>query len=148
MSKHARYTRGCPNKKPLNADGTRDCACGCGQLVARSHHKYFSEECRVKSHVAAGFDLRGYVFERDKGICAACGTDTTADLNEPREWIRRRKAKWDADHIIEVYNGGKTELSNLQTLCRPCHKAKTKKLAQDRARARKPLVGIQLDLIK
>ena len=42
--------------------------------------------------------------------------------------------QWQADHIIEVKEGGKHELDNLQTLCLRCHKEKTSKYASDRAK--------------
>jgi 5-methylcytosine-specific restriction endonuclease McrA len=45
-------------------------------------------------------------------------------------WTTGRKTAWDADHILEVVNGGGLcGLDNYQTLCHPCHKAKTAKLA-------------------
>lgn len=45
-------------------------------------------------------------------------------------WTAGRKTAWDADHILEVVNGGGLcGLDNYQTLCHPCHKAKTAKLA-------------------
>lgn len=44
---------------------------------------------------------------------------------------------WEADHIVEVINGGDSNLENMQTLCVPCHKAKTKQLAASRATARR-----------
>lgn len=49
-------------------------------------------------------------------------------------WTAGRKTAWDADHILEVVNGGGLcGLENYQTLCHPCHKAKTAKLARERA---------------
>jgi 5-methylcytosine-specific restriction endonuclease McrA len=39
-------------------------------------------------------------------------------------------ACWQADHIIEVINGGEHSLENLQTLCITCHKKKTKALVK------------------
>lgn len=45
---------------------------------------------------------------------------------------------WDMDHRLEVINGGgHCSLSNLVTLCKPCHKAKTKVLAGERAAAKR-----------
>ncbi len=49
--------------------------------------------------------LRWAVWERDNFTCLVCG--------------RRRYLS--IDHIIPESKGGKTELSNLQTLCRPCN---------------------------
>ena len=44
---------------------------------------------------------------------------------------------WEADHVVEVVRDGDSCLENMQTLCVPCHKAKTKQLAGDRARERR-----------
>jgi hypothetical protein len=45
---------------------------------------------------------------------------------------------WDLDHIVEVVRGGGAcGPENLQTLCQPCHKAKTRRLAAERAAERR-----------
>lgn len=44
---------------------------------------------------------------------------------------------WQADHVIEVVDGGSPYLDNIQTLCTLCHKAKTKAAHGKRARARR-----------
>lgn len=45
---------------------------------------------------------------------------------------------WEADHILPVVEGGgECDLSNLRTLCLPCHRAETAKLAARRAAARR-----------
>ena len=41
------------------------------------------------------------------------------------------RSGWEADHILEVVNGGTHHLDNLQTLCVPCHKQKTKNLIKN-----------------
>lgn len=85
--------------------------------------------------------LREKVFDRDRGICAACGADTTAlrrDMRKLdyaarrlflRQWKLRegsRKSLWDADHIVPVAEGGgQCDLSNMRTLCLLCHRAAT-----------------------
>lgn len=52
------------------------------------------------------------------------------------------KSPWQMDHVVEVVNGGGTcGLENLQTLCVPCHKRKTRRLAADRAAARRQSKG-------
>ena len=103
---------------------------------------------------------QGYVFERDRGICAKCGIDTI--------WLRGKiqkihrlwrkyfskmphsyseyqadfgpwgidpyKRLWEADHIIPVCEGGGCcGLDNYQTLCLRCHKKESAKLAKRRA---------------
>jgi len=50
---------------------------------------------------------------------------------------RVEAAEWEADHVVEVVRGGDSCLENMQTLCIPCHKGKTKQLAGDRARERR-----------
>lgn len=37
---------------------------------------------------------------------------------------------WQADHITEVFHGGKHEMENLQTLCNLCHKNKTRRMSR------------------
>ncbi len=88
--------------------------------------------------------LRDKVFERDKGVCAQCGVDTTTlrrdmrklDYAARRQFLkqwglteRSRKSLWDADHILPVAEGGgQCDLSNMRTLCLRCHKAATSAL--------------------
>ena len=63
--------------------------------------------------------LRERVLERDRGVCALCGTDCLAELRHIRrlrgsakaraisDWgLRGRKTLWDADHIVPVAEGG------------------------------------------
>lgn len=67
------------------------------------------------------------------------------DLAErARRWgrlIRRLRIDpyrlWEADHKIPVVEGGLNCLANLRTLCLPCHKSETRKLAARRAKARR-----------
>ncbi len=56
--------------------------------------------------------MRAAVLMRDGGRCRKC----------------RRAIKLEMDHIVPVSKGGKTEESNLQTLCQPCNRAKSRKL--------------------
>jgi HNH endonuclease len=56
--------------------------------------------------------MRATVLVRDGGRCRKC----------------RRAINLEMDHIVPVSKGGKTEEANLQTLCRRCNRAKSKKL--------------------
>ena len=85
--------------------------------------------------------LRERVFERYRGVCAACGADTAAEWNHLRRqrgparrvalarWGLKsmsRRSLWDADHILPVSRGGgECDLSNLRTLCLRCHRTAT-----------------------
>lgn len=53
---------------------------------------------------------------------------------------RNRVSLWAADHIVPLFDGGSIELSNVQTLCLPCHKEKTGSESTMRAK-RKRLIG-------
>lgn len=93
--------------------------------------------------------LRDKTFERDRGVCALCETDTvaalrhlkrsrgTARVNLMREWGLKsvsRRSLWDADHIVPVVEGGGAcDLSNIRTLCLRCHRKVTAELRARRA---------------
>jgi 5-methylcytosine-specific restriction protein A len=71
------------------------------------------------------------VYEKAKGICAKCGL----------HWLSGQY-----DHVISLILGGENREGNLQFLCVPCHKAKTKldvKLKAKVARVRKRHLGIK-----
>ncbi len=55
--------------------------------------------------------VRKYVFERDNYCCQSCGK-----TNEETQLT--------IDHIIPLAKGGSNDLSNLQTLCFKCNRAK------------------------
>lgn len=60
--------------------------------------------------------LRYDVIRRDNSTCKLCNASIEDGI------------KLHVDHIIPVSKGGKTELSNLQTLCERCNLGKTNKL--------------------
>jgi len=59
-------------------------------------------------------------FIRDNFTCQECGYHET--LKE-RPWLPDM-SKLECDHIIPLAKGGKTEMSNLQTLCKGCNRKK------------------------
>lgn len=98
------------------------------------------------------------VLARDGGICAACGRDThrwvlrRGSRRRRRNWPGippesfagpwcdfewRYRAVWELDHIIPLIDGGTHELANMQTLCVPCHRAKTKRETATRVERRR-----------
>lgn len=68
------------------------------------------QECLANRRVPDS--MRSAVLVRDGGRCRKC----------------RRANNLEIDHIVPLSKGGKTEESNLQTLCRRCNRAKFKKL--------------------
>ena len=91
-------------------------------------------------------EVRRRLRKRDRGLCASCGLDTLAlkkslkgrgmarALRE-RGFVPRRSL-WEVDHIVPLVDGGGHDMTNLQSLCTPCHKRKT--AAEATARALKP----------
>ena len=132
-----------PNGRPLCRQ--------CGKETEPPRRSFCSTECvnawKVRSQ--AGF-AREQVFERDRGVCRACGLDTELHKqlmyrvrNEKGEMAYRNliihyynltqhqfdldKHFYEVDHVVSVADGGGScGLENLQTLCVPCHKRKTR----------------------
>lgn len=97
---------------------------GCGALVARGYcekhvrpHGWESDKTRGNRH-ERGYGsqwekLRKAVLRRDSRLCQVClqqGRVTPAN---------------EVDHIIPKAKGGQDDPPNLQSICRPCHQAKT-----------------------
>ena len=56
----------------------------------------------------------------------------------PGNWTPGRSTGWDADHIVPVAEGGgQCDLANIRTLCHPCHKTVTARLAARLTEARR-----------
>lgn len=73
------------------------------------------EETKRQERKIMNDDIRYNVLKRDNYTCCICGA-TAKD-----------GAKLEVDHIIPVSRGGKTVMSNLQTLCERCNKGKSNK---------------------
>ncbi len=100
------------NKIDLN--GNKICR-NCENIVPKTRRNYCSEECmNTFNEDHSWYFVRKAILRRDKYKCNICKK-------------RFRKSKLDIDHIIPVR--GKINpfnKSNLRTLCKECHKAKTK----------------------
>lgn len=74
------------------------------------------------------------LFEGAKGICGVCTLEIRGTLLPAY------------DHIIALANGGEHRESNLQLLCEPCHKVKTKIDVAEKSQVyhkRKKAIGIR-----
>ena len=90
-------------------------------------------------------EARRRIRKRDRGRCAECRVDTYKIRRELQKLgkgraraIRERgykpgKSFWELDHIVPLIDGGTHDDDNLQTLCTPCHTAKTAEEARTRA---------------
>ncbi len=128
----------------------------CNLEVPKGRQTFCSDWCvdEWKLRTDPGY-LREKVFERDRGICAVCGTDCeaawlhlrrlrgSARLKAKNEWRPgSRKSLWDADHIVPVVEGGgECDLANLRTLCLKCHRAATAELRERQAARRQQIEG-------
>jgi len=86
----------------------------CQRPLPNHRTPYCSRTCQWKFHGHYFWDsARSYVMLRDRYTCQICHE-------------RRRARQLDVDHIVEIAAGGAAlEYSNLQTVCRDCHRAKT-----------------------
>ncbi len=108
------------------ADARRAARCvECGKSLDSHRTPYCSRRCRWRFHGHYFWDsARSYVMLRDRYTCRICAR-------------RRRARELDVDHIVEIAAGGAAlEYSNLQTVCRTCHREKTR--AFQRARRAGP----------
>lgn len=94
------------------SDGTGRC-----EAHRRLHTNRFGDKDRGSRHErgygTAWGKLRAYVLNRDKGLCQPCLRDG------------RVTAGREVDHIVNKQRGGTDDSSNLQCICRDCHRAKT-----------------------
>jgi 5-methylcytosine-specific restriction endonuclease McrA len=129
---------------PRGATGRPLCR-WCKTEVGKGRRTFCSDACvhewKLRTNPAY---LRERVFERDRGVCGKCGTDTVALRRDMRkldfaarrkflkDWGLRegsRKSLWDADHIVPVAEGGgQCDLGNMRTLCLKCHREATSSL--------------------
>lgn len=71
--------------------------------------------------------IRRLVFKRDDWTCQLCH----------RRFWPKWKGLIEGDHIAEIADGGDAfDMDNVQTLCVPCHKAKTKEGRQQRGKVK------------
>ena len=121
----------------------------CGVPVTGRRRTWCSDACVAEYMLRASpARLRQALYRRDQGVCAICGSDTAALERELKQlkrtdskafdarlsglkyqgfnvqW-RSFRALWEADHRIEIRDGGDLGMDNLQTLCVPCHRRKT-----------------------
>jgi len=87
----------------------------CDQPVAEGRKHYCSKKCMDEfNRNNSWYFVRKDVLRRDNYRCSICKK-------------RFRKAQLDVDHIIPIQMGGKPfEKGNLRTLCKECHKSKSK----------------------
>lgn len=87
----------------------------CDNLIPENRRHYCSEKCMDEFNRNNNwFFVRKDVLRRDKYTCSICKQ-------------RLKKRYLDVDHIIPLQMGGQLfDKLNLRTLCKECHKAKTK----------------------
>lgn len=94
---------------------------------AKIQGSWCSNECR-----SMYYNPRWYVWERDKGICEKCLKQCIYDGN--------KADGFELNHRVEIIKGGGAlGPENWQTLCKPCHKQETARLAAERAQERRDL---------
>ena len=101
--------------------------CGKKIIENKKHNtrKTWHQDCATEYMIIYhSGEARKHIWKRDKGKCNNCGEQCT-------------RRGWDLDHVKPLMEqkgikGNKLDwsyykLQNMQTLCKPCHKIKTKK---------------------
>lgn len=117
------YVRKCLSTR----DGGQCAECGAdaGGLYKRARQAWISEKLPLLRTSAVVQAVAGTPFE---GMVPRAGSNARPTSGE----------FWHADHIVPVVlGGGQCGLNNFRTLCVPCHKASTKRLARERALSRR-----------
>lgn len=165
IQKHGRYRRTMPLTELRKSLERQKGECTwCGGKCPSNYHRYCSHECNRMANVRCNAgQMRGFVFHRDRGVCAACGLNVmrlAAACNSLR-WLKARNTgvgfrsryfifswlesegfgknfpTWEADHITPVVEGGGLcHPDDVRTLCIRCHKKETAELAARRAKKR------------
>jgi 5-methylcytosine-specific restriction endonuclease McrA len=138
----------------------------CHNVIKHDEDSPFCERCAgAEIERSQQGKFRAALLERDRGVCAnpKCRNRDTLEIRAMADEAKARGGKawaqcllmllkagydekaleeghalWVADHIVELVAGGSWSLSNGQTLCQPCSKAKTSDFAKKRGDARKP----------
>ena len=110
----ARYPRIRDTPDKFDSLGNKLCR-NCDNLVLQGRRHYCSTECMDEFNRNNTWHfVRKDVLRRDRYRCSICER-------------RFRKRELDVDHIIPVKMGGDLfDKKNLRTLCKECHKAKSK----------------------
>lgn len=119
----------CSNFRPrIDSKGRKHCV-NCDALIPSKRRKYCSSECNnqfFREHNWAA--MKAYMLSKQNWTCQICGKTPEKDPNIPTS--KNPKSWWFyvVDHKIPIALGGKEfDENNLQVLCGPCNKEKTKK---------------------
>jgi len=109
-----RYPRISDTENRFDKEGRLLCR-NCDNPVAEGRRHYCSEVCMDEfNRNNSWFWVRKDVLKRDRYTCQICRK-------------RMRKKFLDIDHIMPVRSGGNPfDKENLRTLCKECHRAKTR----------------------
>ena len=109
-----RYPRVADTADKLDDFGNKLCR-NCDKPIASGRRHYCSWSCMAVFNRDHNWrHVRSDVLRRDKYICCICEK-------------RFPKSELQVDHTIPVQMGGRLfEKANLRTMCRECHKAKTR----------------------
>lgn len=138
------------NKPKVNEQGQKLCL-SCGNVLGSRKRKYCSDKCAAKyfrEHYWS--QMKDYILKVQDYVCQKCGA--TPPLNEQGylEWTEDHSNRDYFDYVVDhrvpiALGGGEFDESNLQVLCGPCNKLKTKEDMKKIAKKRHETKLIHLD---
>lgn len=138
--KHETYS----TKQKIGTNGRAACLVCQRDIVDPRRSTFCGQDCADRFYIKTRPEfVRRKLLIRDRGVCRACGKNVFAGTvfeRLPLEKLvhRRTGHLWQADHIVEVADGGgECDLDNYQTLCTEDHKRKTAEFAARRAQQRR-----------
>lgn len=118
----------CSDFKPKRDSNGHKLCVNCNSPIPSKKRKYCSSECAnqfFRRHNWAA--MRSYILSEQKWVCQICGN--TPDKNENIFASENPKSHWFyvVDHKLPIALGGEEfDENNLQVLCGPCNREKTK----------------------
>lgn len=118
-------------KPKLNGDGQKLCL-NCGEVLGKRKRKYCSDKCSsewFRKHYWSG--MKDHILTVQNYVCQKCGATPPRHEGGMLNWTNDHSSLDYFDYVVDhkipiALGGGEFDENNLQVLCGPCNKIKTK----------------------
>jgi 5-methylcytosine-specific restriction endonuclease McrA len=137
-------------KPKVNGDGQKLCL-NCGEVLGSRKRKYCSDKCShewFRKHYWSA--MKEHILTAQNYVCQKCGATPPRNAQGYLEWTNDHSSldyfDYVVDHKIPIALGGEEfDENNLQVLCGPCNRIKTKEDMQKIAKKRRETKLIYLE---